>query len=1506
VHLAGQQAPTPAINAGGTVNGASFRAGAAVAPGSIASVFGSFLVSSPSGASSLPLPTSLSGLSMQFGSGVKAPLFYASAGQVNLQVPWELAGQAQASLTATLGGQTSAAQTVNLAPFAPGIFSTNAQGTGQGAIQDASSRLVDSSNPAAAGSTVIIIYCTGLGPVTNRPASGSWAPINPLAETTTKPTVTIGGVPATVQFSGLVPGFVGLYQVNAVVPAGTPAGDAVPVVLSIGGATSNTVTIAVKPTVGGAASLTSVNPNSASAGQVFTVVLTGTNFVQGQTLANFGPGISVAGAAEGQPGVLTVASPTSATARLTINPLAVTGARTVTVTSGAQTVSLNNAFTVLAVPAPMGPLTVTSTSPANGATGVSLRPTIQIVFNEPLDPATVGSTTSTLANGSTLLPATVAYDSTRNLVTLTPGGVLRPQTTYTVTVSALVRNLAESPLGAPYTFSFTTIPPASVSGSITPASGLDPTTLTVVSFAGKTTTPTSSGSFSATLDPQGTGLVAAMFPRKSFGLLAMTIGGMRASSNSARSDFKGPAASIESAPATASRVHTTQWQVTASATAATSSNSLVADFQTTAEALVFISPYLLTSDPRRAAAILSAIAGNAATAQLAQVLARRWSEADPLSDPAVQSARQSAVQAAVQFLVSQGSAPQTSAQGGAANPEIYGAEAAPSSSEAGGASSTSWSPATAAVSPYCWDRPNHTASVSGLQCLDLEYVSFPSGAIAVDQNTGKYIFSPQNCTGSLFLLGCAVGWLGRVTPVPASSDGGNPESIVAGGPGAFGPQSPVGAYDSASCGSSAPCATVWLDGSSSLQYLDLKGDLIKAVSLVVQHLSAGNPAPDGPSFSLPAPAQLETDYIVRFYSGGIADAGELSHVFGSSYSNGQTLFLAALGVNAMESAFNVIDALNIMPSGVMSCALEGTAQLLVRGAVTASAAPTRANLESAFKTVFDGATGQVASCAGQDILGSALQILRNVFTWGTGVGTVLNALSAVSNLGQAVQRVTELAIAASPVETAVIAIRPGSAVVGNPIPSIKSLSPASATAGGASLLVTINGTGFVPGSTVTFNGKPHAASFLNSGQLTITLSASDLSTAGTLPVVVTNPAPGGGSSLPANFTVTPAPVTTGTIQVTTNLTGATFTISGPANYSGSGTTWTKTNAPVGGYTITFGAVSGYTTPPAQTKTLTAGGTITFTGSYSKSPPGGITITEFPVPTAYSQPVGITAGPDGNLWFTEFTGNKIGRITPSGTITEFPVPTVSSRPHGITAGPDGNLWFTELDGNKIGRITPAGTMTEFPVPPAYGYPVGITAGPDGNLWFTGWYGSKIGRITPSGTITEFPVPTVSSRPYGITAGPDGNLWFTEYYGNKIGRITPSGTITEFLVPTANSYPAGITGGPDGNLWFTEDYGNGNTIGRITPSGTITEFPVPTAYCSPEGITAGPDGNLWFVEVSGNKIGRITPTGTITEFPVPTAYSNPWGITAGPDGNLWFTEFSFTVNKIGRIVISPASP
>jgi streptogramin lyase len=222
------------------------------------------------------------------------------------------------------------------------------------------------------------------------------------------------------------------------------------------------------------------------------------------------------------------------------------------------------------------------------------------------------------------------------------------------------------------------------------------------------------------------------------------------------------------------------------------------------------------------------------------------------------------------------------------------------------------------------------------------------------------------------------------------------------------------------------------------------------------------------------------------------------------------------------------------------------------------------------------------------------------------------------------------------------------------------------------------------------------------------------------------------------------------------------------------------------------------------------------------------ITEFPLPTADSDPTGITSGPSvtiastvipGNLWFTETNANQIGEINPTThQITEFPIPTANSDPTGITAGPDGNLWFTESNSSKIGilvysPLTNTATITDFATLTPNSGPTGITAGPNGNLWFTETSANKIGEIATTGAIVnEFTVPTANSGPTGISLGSDGSLWFTETSASQIAGINPTtGAFKEFAIPTMNSGPSGMVSSPTGSLWFTE--ASGNRIARF---------------------------------------------------------------------------------------------
>lgn len=170
------------------------------------------------------------------------------------------------------------------------------------------------------------------------------------------------------------------------------------------------------------------------------------------------------------------------------------------------------------------------------------------------------------------------------------------------------------------------------------------------------------------------------------------------------------------------------------------------------------------------------------------------------------------------------------------------------------------------------------------------------------------------------------------------------------------------------------------------------------------------------------------------------------------------------------------------------------------------------------------------------------------------------------------------------------------------------------------------------------------------------------------------------------------------------------------------------------------------------------------------------ITEFVIPTANAGPGSLVSGPDGNVWFIEEASKKIGKITSGGVISEYVVPPSSPQGSlvGITAGSDGKLWFTEdvlYYNSKIAKITTGGTVTEYVVPTVNAQAWGIAPSPDGNLWFTENGGNKVGRITTGGTVAEYPIATGDSQPRGIVAGSDGKLWFTESNANKIGKITP---------------------------------------------------------------------------------------------------------------------------------------
>jgi virginiamycin B lyase len=243
---------------------------------------------------------------------------------------------------------------------------------------------------------------------------------------------------------------------------------------------------------------------------------------------------------------------------------------------------------------------------------------------------------------------------------------------------------------------------------------------------------------------------------------------------------------------------------------------------------------------------------------------------------------------------------------------------------------------------------------------------------------------------------------------------------------------------------------------------------------------------------------------------------------------------------------------------------------------------------------------------------------------------------------------------------------------------------------------------------------------------------------------------------------------------------------------------------------------------------------------------------------------ITTGPDGNLWLRDvrFQAWLIDKLTLQGTLTEYPL---ANEPFTLVGGPDGAVWFTEESADRIGRITSSGTVTEYSLPATSvrmgcggKCPDSITRGPDGALWFTEVQladpGNRIGRITQSGDIREFPpLPTPQTGPSGIAANGD-SLWFGE---NRpyIGRMTVAGTVTEYPLPSASVGWASVEVSGNGLTWFETgkqtDTGGITQLGAIALDGSYRLYPLPDPSTGvfvlvlPNGFidVVGMNGRVW---------------------------------------------------------------
>jgi uncharacterized protein (TIGR03437 family) len=239
--------PLPVI--GGVVNAASYLPGG-ISPGELVTIFGTSLGPATGVGATVSkgfIATSLANVTVTF-NGYPGPILYASAGQINAIVPYELAGASNASVQAIFGSTRSNSVTLPVVSSAPGIFSADATGQGPGAILDVNYNLVSASNPVSAGSA-IQIFATGQGQTSPGGVDGLIEPLSlPLPAPLLAVGVIIGGVPADILYVGAAPGLVaGALQVNALVPKGVAPG-AAPLFVSFGGISNSQtgITLAIK------------------------------------------------------------------------------------------------------------------------------------------------------------------------------------------------------------------------------------------------------------------------------------------------------------------------------------------------------------------------------------------------------------------------------------------------------------------------------------------------------------------------------------------------------------------------------------------------------------------------------------------------------------------------------------------------------------------------------------------------------------------------------------------------------------------------------------------------------------------------------------------------------------------------------------------------------------------------------------------------------------------------------------------------------------------------------------------------------------------------------------------------------------------------------------------------------------------------------------------------------------------------------------------------------------
>lgn len=278
------------------------------------------------------------------------------------------------------------------------------------------------------------------------------------------------------------------------------------------------------------------------------------------------------------------------------------------------------------------------------------------------------------------------------------------------------------------------------------------------------------------------------------------------------------------------------------------------------------------------------------------------------------------------------------------------------------------------------------------------------------------------------------------------------------------------------------------------------------------------------------------------------------------------------------------------------------------------------------------------------------------------------------------------------------------------------------------------------------------------------------------------------------------------------------------------------------------------------------GSLWFAGSHRGTEPanlvgriingGAIEEHKVPAPESMLGVGDLTLGPEGYMWFTEPSANRIERAAPGGTPAGFTLPNSGSRPTGIvTVG--GSVWATLEGIGRLEEINPASALgTEYTLPGGW-RPSALALGSDKALWVVNAAAPEVARKPPGGTTITYPPPSASNgaKYSDIVTGPDGNLWIGQSDGPRIDKLEAEASnprYKRFELPIKGGISA-LSKGPHHDIWFAI----GGRIGSIDTDGRSWGKPVCAIHsCAPvKALTEGPGGALYFA--AGGTIGRFEP-------------------------------------------------